>query len=149
MTVEQVVEQLLVSPTISGLTFSGGEPMFQAALLARVVKLARKSRSLDLICFSGYKYETLLNDPPNSGVPHLLNEVDVLIDGNYIQKLNSGRGLRGSDNQRILHLTDRLKGFDLENSPRRMEISLHSGELAFTGIPPLSVTVVIDQTIPS
>src|SRR5258708_7469610 len=37
----QLVDELLAEPDVSGLTFSGGEPMMQAAGLAAVARLAR------------------------------------------------------------------------------------------------------------
>jgi anaerobic ribonucleoside-triphosphate reductase activating protein len=95
MTPEQILEGLDLEQ-ISGLTFSGGEPMEQAAGLAKLVRLARQKKDLDLICFTGYRYEQLLKNPPNVGVPELLAEIDVLIDGPFIQSLNNSVGLRGS-----------------------------------------------------
>jgi anaerobic ribonucleoside-triphosphate reductase activating protein len=148
MTPMQAVEKLLASPTITGLTLSGGEPMLQATGLAILAKIARFYKQLNIICFTGYKYDNLLKNPPSSGVFDLLGEVDVLIDGNYVQKLNSGKGLRGSDNQHIIHLTDRLKKFDLENSPRQMEMHIQAGEIAFIGIPPIPVDEVIGVVTP-
>jgi anaerobic ribonucleoside-triphosphate reductase activating protein len=143
LTPDQVVEKLLDSPDVTGLTFSGGEPMQQAFLLAQVARLARLRKDLNIICFTGYRFEDLGKLPPESGVFDLLNELDVLIDGAYIQKLNSGKGLRGSDNQRIFHFTERLKKFDLENWPRQVEVRIHSDELSFIGIPPLSIEKAI------
>src|SRR5689334_19425061 len=90
---------------ITGMTFSGGEPMEQAAGLAALIRLARQKKDLDLICFTGYRYERLLKNPPNHGVGDLLAQVDVLVDGPFIQSLNDSVGLRGSSNQRIIHLT--------------------------------------------
>lgn len=120
---------------ITGLTFSGGEPMEQAAGLAELARLARQKKDLNLICFTGYRYERLLKRPPNSGVPRLLAEVDVLVDGPFIQSLNDSVGLRGSSNQRVIHLTSRLKEHDLETITRKIEITVTDGELAFIGIP--------------
>lgn len=120
---------------ITGLTFSGGEPMEQAAGLASLVRLARQVKDLSLICFSGYRYEHLLKNPPNPGVAELLSEIDVLIDGPFIQALNNSRGLRGSTNQRVIHLTSALKDYDFESQTRSVEITISDGELAFIGIP--------------
>jgi anaerobic ribonucleoside-triphosphate reductase activating protein len=120
---------------ITGLTFSGGEPMEQATALAELAQLARQKKDLDVICFTGYRYERLLKNPPNSGVPALLAQIDVLVDGPFIQALNDSVGLRGSSNQRVIHLTSRLKGYDLESNPRKVEITVTDGELAFIGIP--------------
>ena len=120
---------------ITGITFSGGEPMVQAGSLAALARLARRKKDLDVICFTGYRYERLLTDPPNEGVPELLAEIDVLIDGPYVQSLNDSLGLRGSSNQRIIHLTSKLQEHDLELWPRKVEITITDGELALVGIP--------------
>jgi anaerobic ribonucleoside-triphosphate reductase activating protein len=134
MTPEQVLERLDVE-RISGLTFSGGEPMSQAGGLVALARLARQKKDLDLICFTGYRYEQLIKHPPNPEVFELLAEVDVLIDGPFIESLNDSVGLRGSSNQRVIHLTSRLKEYDLESITRRVEINITDGELAFIGIP--------------
>lgn len=134
MTPEEILVRL-DTDQISGMTFSGGEPMEQAAGLAALARMAREKKDLDLICFTGYRYERLVEDPPNAGVPALLAEVDVLIDGPFVQGLNDGVGLRGSSNQRFIHLTSRLEEFDLESHARRFEIAIRDGELAFVGIP--------------
>ena len=134
MTPEQVLESLDID-RLSGITFSGGEPMEQAAGLAALARLARRKKDLDIICFTGYRYERLLENPPNAGVAELLAEVDVLIDGPFVQSLHDSVGLRGSSNQRIIHLTSRLKEYDLESSTRKVEITVTDGELIFIGIP--------------
>jgi anaerobic ribonucleoside-triphosphate reductase activating protein len=131
---EEILEQIDLD-CISGLTFSGGEPMAQAGGLAALARLARQKKELDLICFTGYRYERLLKDPPNEGVPDLLAEIDVLIDGPFVQALHDSIGLRGSSNQRIIHLTPKLKGYDLESQARKVEITITDGELGFIGIP--------------
>jgi len=134
LTPEEILEQLDLEG-IAGLTFSGGEPMEQASGLAALVRLARQKKDLDLICFTGYRYERLLKNPPNSGVAELLAEVDVLVDGPFIQALNDSVGLRGSSNQRIIHLTPKLKEHNLESQKRNVELTITNGELAFIGIP--------------
>ena len=134
LTPAEVLERLDLD-SIRGMTFSGGEPMEQAAGLAALARLARQKKDLDLICFTGYRYERLLKDPPNDGVPALLAQVDVLVDGPFIQPLNNSIGLRGSSNQRIIHLTPKLQEYDFESQRRKVEITITNGELAFIGIP--------------
>jgi anaerobic ribonucleoside-triphosphate reductase activating protein len=131
---DDILEQIDLD-SITGLTFSGGEPMMQAGGLAALARLARQEKDLDLICFTGYRYERLLKDPPNEGVHELLAEIDVLIDGPFIQALHDSIGLRGSSNQRIIHLTPRLKSHDLDSQTRKVEITIADGELEFIGIP--------------
>lgn len=134
LTPQAILEKLDLD-RISGMTFSGGEPMEQATGLAALARLARQKKNLDLICFTGYRYERLLNNPPNSGVAELLAEVDVLVDGPFVQALNDSVGLRGSSNQRVLHLTSKLRGHNFESHTRNIEITITDGELAFIGIP--------------
>jgi anaerobic ribonucleoside-triphosphate reductase activating protein len=139
LTPREILERLDLD-AISGLTFSGGEPMEQAAGLAALARLARQKKDLDLICFTGYRYERLVKNPPNHGVIALLNEIDVLIDGPFIQSLNDSKGLRGSSNQRVIHLTSKLKDHDFESQARTVEITITDGELAFVGIPTPEIT---------
>ncbi|HSL46696.1 MAG TPA: 4Fe-4S single cluster domain-containing protein [Anaerolineales bacterium] len=144
LTPQQVLQSIDLE-SISGLTFSGGEPMEQAAELAALTRLARKQKDLDLICFTGYRYERLLKHPANQGVQELLAEVDVLIDGPFVQSLNNSVGLRGSSNQRVIHLTSRLQGHDLESQSRNIEITVSDGELAFIGIPTPDILSVLER----
>jgi anaerobic ribonucleoside-triphosphate reductase activating protein len=141
---EEILERIDLEQ-ISGLTFSGGEPMAQAAGLAALARLARRTKDLDLICFTGYRYEHLLRQPPNRGVAELLAQVDVLIDGPFIQHLADSQGLRGSSNQRIIHLTPRLQNYELETQQRRIELTISRGELAFIGIPTPGVLSALER----
>ncbi len=133
---EALVQEIMVEPGLQGLTFSGGEPMLQAAGLARLARLAREQRDLDIICFTGFSLPALLQSPPGPGVLELLDLVDVLIDGPYIERLNNNLGLRGSSNQGIHHITDRLRGYDFLTSPRKAEIRLTHDEMMLVGVPP-------------
>jgi anaerobic ribonucleoside-triphosphate reductase activating protein len=145
LTIEEVLQKLDLD-VINGLTISGGEPMEQAAGLAALVRVARQKKQLDLICFTGYRYERLLKNPPNHGVAELLAQVDVLIDGPYVQSLNNSIGLRGSSNQRVNHLTSRLKDHDFESQRREVEITITNGELAFIGIPTPDILSAMETT---
>ena len=131
---EQIIEKLSLDE-ITGLTFSGGEPMEQAKGLAEVIRMARQERDLDVICFTGYRYESLLKRQAESGVPRLLQQIDVLIDGPYVRERNNSIGLRGSTNQRVIHLTDRLSGFALETQVRQIEFKIEDGSFTMVGIP--------------
>jgi anaerobic ribonucleoside-triphosphate reductase activating protein len=134
---DDLADELLADSGVTGLTFSGGEPMAQAAALAEVIRYARAARDLTLICFTGYRLAELLRKPPGPGVGDLLAQTDVLIDGRYVAARNDGRGLRGSDNQRIHMLTGRLAGHyrELAGGPRRTEIRLRRGSALLVGVP--------------
>ena len=147
LTPKQVVDRLLLDE-ITGLTFSGGEPIEQAGALAEVAHLARQKRDLDVICFTGYRYEALLNKPAETGVHDLLQYVDVLIDGPYINTQNDSVGLRGSKNQRIIHLTDRLRTYQFEYQVRKIEFKIDNGSLTMVGIPTPQIASVLKDILP-
>jgi anaerobic ribonucleoside-triphosphate reductase activating protein len=139
----EIVEKIDVH-RLDGITFSGGEPMEQAEALAQLAILVRKNKNINIICFTGYRYERLVKTPPNPGVPDLLDLIDVLIDGPYVQEKNDSTGLRGSSNQRIIHLTTRLQKFDLETQKRSVEVLISNGELSFVGIPTTKLKTAMD-----
>ena len=144
MTPEEILEKFDLQ-AISGMTFSGGEPMDQAIELASVAKLARGKKDLNIICFTGYRYERLLKDPPNPGVAALMAEIDVLIDGPYVQAKSETIGLRGSSNQRFIHLSSRLADYDFASHKRTVEITVTNGQMEFIGIPTPSVKAAMDK----
>lgn len=91
---------------IEGVTFLGGEPMLQARGLAEVARLCRKS-GLSVVVFTGYTLEQL-KENPLPGVPELLSETDLLIDGAFeAGQPEAERNWVGSANQRFHYLTDR------------------------------------------
>lgn len=99
MSVRRLVDAVLADP-FADVTFTGGDPMFQAegfALLAEAIKsLSRKT----IWCYTGYVYEALLGDRHRR---RLLQSVDVLVDGPYVAALRDERLVfRGSSNQRII-----------------------------------------------
>jgi anaerobic ribonucleoside-triphosphate reductase activating protein len=133
--------EMLADPGVTGLTFSGGEPMAQAAGLAAVIEIARGQRDLTLICFTGYRLAELRDRPPGPGVAELLAQTDVLIDGRYVAASNDGRGLRGSYNQQVHMLTGRLAdaAAGLAGGPRRAEIRLRDRSALLVGVPDQAV----------
>jgi anaerobic ribonucleoside-triphosphate reductase activating protein len=136
---ETVADLILSDATIEGLTISGGEPMLQAAALCDLIDHLKARRDMTIISFTGFRIEKLITHPPSMDVHRLLDKIDVLVDGQYVARLNNGKGLRGSTNQRIHHLTERLSGFDLENQNRSLEYFLHDGSLEMIGIPPRNI----------
>lgn len=98
------------NPLLCGVTFSGGEPACQpegfAALAAGV-----KERNLDIIMYSGYTFEELLERAEKEkALAELLSFVDILIDGRYKEDERDLTLLfRGSRNQRVIDVQSSLR----------------------------------------
>lgn len=104
---EEIVEKLKENPLLSGITFSGGEPFLQPAPLAEIARAAHKL-GLDVWSYTGFTLEEL---EKRTDVQQLLNEVDVLVDGPYVEALRDlTLRFRGSSNQRIIDLNELRKG---------------------------------------
>jgi len=73
----------------------------------------------------------------------------VLIDGPYIESLNEGIGLRGSQNQKFHFLTPRLRGFDFEGCSRKIDLHLANDELHMIGIPTRQVLSAFESALSS
>ena len=86
----------------TGVTFSGGEPFAQAAALANLAQMLRPR--YDVACYTGYLFEALLaRAEADEGVRRLLNNIDILVDGPFVEARKDRLLLfRGSANQRIL-----------------------------------------------
>jgi anaerobic ribonucleoside-triphosphate reductase activating protein len=147
MTPAELAAHLLSGPGVDGLTLSGGEPMAQAAGLAETVRLAKAAAGdLTVICYTGYRLAALTSQrPPGRGVAELLAQVDVLIDAPYVARLDDGRGLRGSSNQRVHHLTGRLRGHPFETAERAVELRIGRSEALMVGLPPPGMLADLDD----
>lgn len=122
-----------------GITISGGEPFLQAGELAEMIRMIRKDRDCGVIVYTGFLYDELLaRARTDRNTSQFLNEIDLLIDGPYVEELDRNRMAVGSENQRILHLTDRYKETAEEyyvNSGRRVEIRISDGKGLLAGVP--------------
>ena len=103
----QVLAEVLKNPLCRGVTFSGGEPFAQPEGFACLAKLL-KERGYEVASYTGYTFEQLLIGTPEQR--KLLESIDVLIDGPFIQAQKSLElSFRGSKNQRILDVPASLK----------------------------------------
>ncbi len=101
--VENIVKDFEKNPMLKGITLSGGEPFCQPKPLVRLAK-AVHSMGKDVVAYSGWTYEELIA-MQNEDVHNLLNEIDVLVDGKFIQDLkNLELRFRGSENQRLIDM---------------------------------------------
>ena len=99
MTVEQLMRIIEADPFTRGVTFSGGDPMYQAAGFAELARQIHRRTQKDIWCYTGFTFESLIHDDQRE----LLAELDVLVDGPFIQALyDSDLLFRGSSNQRLI-----------------------------------------------
>ena len=120
-----------------GVTISGGEPFDQPTALVEFIREVRKVNNGDILVFSGYAQELLLEDHPE-----IIEMIDVLVSDPYRPDSGTKLTLRGSDNQRISILTDLARarypaGLDFEPwaARRRLDIFFEGDSVWMAGIP--------------
>ena len=93
----EIISEIKKNPLLDGITLTGGEPLLQVEA-ANEIACAAESFGLNVWCYTGYTFEEL----PTEAQP-LLDHIDVLIDGEFIERLRDLElQFRGSRNQRII-----------------------------------------------
>jgi anaerobic ribonucleoside-triphosphate reductase activating protein len=102
ISIERLVQKILDNPANEGVTFSGGEPFWQAPALASLAHQI-KAAGLNVMSFTGFQLEALQSPYAPAGAQALLDQLDILIDGAYIQSLavHSPESPVASRNQRV------------------------------------------------
>lgn len=102
ISVDAIAENILSNPNNTGVTFSGGEPFAQASALAAVARKV-KAAGLNVMSFTGYTLKQLQSESAPPGAAELLAELDILIDGPFVQSLavNSPISPVSSSNQNV------------------------------------------------
>ena len=110
ISVDDLVQRILNEPRNQGVTFSGGEPFWQAPALAQVAAAVR-SHGLTTMSFSGFTLEQLRAPSAPQGSQALLAQLDILVDGPYIETLaiNDPCSPVASTNQRLHVFNPQLK----------------------------------------
>lgn len=100
--IDALVERILNNPRNEGVTFSGGEPFWQAPALADLAQKV-KAHGLNVMSFTGFTLNQLRSEQAPAGSQALLDQLDILIDGPYVQSLaiHSPDSPVSSSNQRI------------------------------------------------
>ncbi|TVP68641.1 MAG: radical SAM protein [Leptolyngbya sp. LCM1.Bin17] len=86
VSVDELVERILADPENEGVTFSGGEPFWQAPALAMVAQRV-KAAGLNVMSFSGFTLGELQGPTAPPGAQALLDQLDILVDGPYVESL--------------------------------------------------------------
>ena len=108
---ENILKAIDQNTLLQGVTFSGGEPFFQAEAFA-VLGEKIKEKGLHIATYSGYTFEQILAgiEEGRPGWKELLSVTDLLIDGRFILEERSLNLLfRGSKNQRLINVKKSLE----------------------------------------
>lgn len=131
----ELVKRSAQKNAIEGVSFIGGEPVLQAQ---GFVELAEKCQAanLSVLLFTGYKHADLLQ-MKNADVDKLLSNTDILVDGEFVENLlDDKRDWVGSNNQRVIFLSDRYKsGVEYSSGQRTTEIRIDINKVTFNGWP--------------
>lgn len=95
---------------LDGLSISGGEPTLQAAPLAQLIRDLRarpELGELEVLSYSGFTIEEL--GERGADVDDYLAQLDILVDGRFVQSEANELAWRGSDNQRVHLLSARAQ----------------------------------------
>ena len=107
MTTEEIM-QVIRADEFADVTFSGGG-------FAELAEAVKRETGKNIWCYTGYKFERLRHDRRQA---ELLQYIDVLVDGPYVESLRDRDVLfRGSRNQRLI---------DVQASLREGEVVLYA-----------------------
>lgn len=97
--VDEVIDRVLSNP-IAHVTFTGGDPFYQAESFIAIAEAIKALSTKTIWCYTGYRFEELCENPLYL---RLLSYIDVLVDGPFDLTLRDVSLLfRGSSNQRLI-----------------------------------------------
>lgn len=147
--VQDLYNEIRLCSGISGVTISGGEPFLQADKLSVLIKSIKENTALDVMVYSGYTLQEL-RDMEDDSIDYILNHIDILVDGEYIEEENNNSIYRGSDNQVIHFLSKKFlpyKDVIYQTHNRNIEFVYRNDELFMVGIPAKDFSKNIWKTI--
>lgn len=100
---------------ISGITFSGGDPLHPAninGVLELIEEIKQKYPDKTIWLYTGYTWEQLFdsNNKPYSKRGEVVQNIDVIVDGMFVQNLlDVNYPWAGSRNQRVILVQETIK----------------------------------------
>ena len=105
---EEIFDQLS-KPYISGITFSGGDPLHAAnrvGVRTLMTEIHEKFPNKTIWLYTGDVWENVMHDP-------VMKYVNVLVDGEYVDELRDTKlRWKGSSNQRVIDVQKSLQQTD-------------------------------------
>lgn len=132
LSLEEVLDDIqLHKQELEGVTILGGEPLDQYLPVLQLIREIKK-QGLSVMLYTGYELEEI----HNKGFSEILNYVDILIPGRYVQeKRNIYLEWRGSENQKIYFLSEKYAGYENQDA-NYIEITIdENGKQTILGYP--------------
>ena len=122
--VKILLEDILNTKNIEGVTFLGGEPFEQLKALTFLAKNIKKA-GLSVVCFTGNKIEDIKDK-------NILKYIDILIDGAFEEKNQDfSRPWVGSKNQRYHFLSNRYNEEIVKQYKNKIEVNINKDGTIF------------------
>lgn len=103
--IEEIVKQIRSNPMLTGITFSGGDPMEHPIdMLAMLSILKAEFPDKDIWVYTGYLIEELI--ARGKETVECLELIGTLVDGKYDKTLKEDTNFRGSSNQRLINIKE-------------------------------------------
>ncbi len=126
------------------LTISGGEPFNQPDALYDLLVKSKKNFD-DILVYSGYEYEYLQKNFSN-----ILDLIDVLVDGPFINTLYTNKIYKGSKNQKMYIFNNNLindYGQYMVKKKGKLQLYQIENDTYILGIPNISDTKKIQKIL--
>ncbi|RUM60821.1 MAG: radical SAM protein [Persephonella sp.] len=131
--VEDVLKEIF-SFNVKKITISGGEPFDQSEALEYILKKLKKNNFNDILVYTGYEYDELIKKYKN-----ILDYIDVLIAGRFIEGLESKYIWKGSENQKMYIFNKKLEkiynDYKKKKKDKRLQIVEKNNDIYILGIP--------------
>lgn len=106
--VDDLVDLIVEDEWIDGVTFTGGDPLYQSDGFIELAKKIKEKSNKNIWLYTGFTMEEI-----KMLCPEILRYVDWVVDGPYIEELRDiDLKFRGSSNQMIWKIVDRFPILD-------------------------------------
>ena len=112
--VDEVIKAIDELECQAGITFSGGDPMYQPEACTKIAKHC-KEKGYNVWVYTGFTYEELLKLSKTKPIyKKFFKYIDVLVDGRFVMKEKDLSILfRGSRNQRLIDMPKTLESNEI------------------------------------
>ncbi|ARU91923.1 anaerobic ribonucleoside-triphosphate reductase activating protein [Spiroplasma clarkii] len=114
----EILNDLKNNRILTGVTFSGGDPMFSAEEVLALIFKIKAETGLNIWVYTGFTIDELI-DQRNDGEQEaarfeMLKHIDILVDGRWVRELyDPSLQYRGSSNQRLIDTKKWLQKLNL------------------------------------